>query len=107
MELLQILGIGYLLMMFYLTFLYYKRNNYSLRSFIFWTIVWIFGVLLLIAPETVSFVTQKMGVARVIDFYLIIGLMFFSIICFLNYATVKRSEAKIEELVRKLALKKK
>ena len=104
---LQLLGVGYILVMVYLSFLYYKRNNYSVQSFLFWCAVWLFGGLLLAFPESISAFTQKLTFARVIDFYLVAGLMFFSIICFLNYATVKRNEAKIEELVRKTALKRK
>ena len=34
----QEMGINAL--MLYLTFLYYKRNNYSLRSFLFWLAIW-------------------------------------------------------------------
>jgi hypothetical protein len=105
-SLLQVLGIGYLLAMVYLTFLYYKRNNYSAQSFIFWIIVWSLGAVLLIFPESLSLLTkQVLKLPRVVDFYLIVGLMFFSIITFLNYTTVKRNEAKVEDLVRKIALK--
>ncbi len=107
MELLQILGLAYLTLMLYLTFLYYKKNNYTLRNFLFWVTVWLMGALMLLMPETTSLVTQKLKVARVIDFYLILGIMFFSIICFLSYNQVKRNEQKIEELVRKIALEKK
>jgi hypothetical protein len=103
----QVLGIAYLLIMLYLTFLYYKRNQYTLRNFLFWIGVWVLGVLLLLVPKTTSLLTQQLNVPRVIDFYLILGLMFFSVICFLSYAQVKRNEQKVEELVRKLALRKK
>ena len=71
----------------------------------FWAVVWGLGIILLIAPESASFVTQQLRVPRVIDFYVILGIMFFSIITFLNYATVKKNELRIEELVRKVALK--
>ena len=105
-EVLQAFGILYLLLMLYLSFLYYKRNNYSLRSFLFWVVVWGFGVMLMLFPQTSSLVTQTLKVPRIIDFYLITGLMFFSIITFFNYGTVRRNEAKIEELVRIIALQK-
>ncbi|MDD9954356.1 MAG: DUF2304 domain-containing protein [Candidatus Woesearchaeota archaeon] len=107
LELLQVAGIGYILFMLYLSFLYYKQNNYSLRSFLFWVTVWLGGILLLLVPETTSFFTQRLQVARTIDFYLILGLMFFSVITFFNYVTVKKTERRVEELVRKTALKKK
>ena len=101
---LQILGILYLTLMIYLTFLYYKRNNYSVKSFIFWICVWSASILLLIFPQSSSRLAQTLAVPRVIDFYLILGLMFFSILCFLTYGAVKRNEKKIEDLVRKVAL---
>ena len=104
---LQVLGIAYILFMLYLSFLYYKRNNYSARSFIFWIVVWFIGGLLLIFPQNISFLTQQISVARVLDFYLIVGLMFFSAICFFSFAAVKRTESKVEELVRQMALRRK
>jgi len=106
-DILQALGIAYLGLMLYLTFLYYKKNNYTLKNFLFWVTVWCFGILLLIMPETTSLITQRLKVARVIDFYLILGVMFFSIVCFLSYNQVKKNERKIEELVRQIALGKK
>jgi hypothetical protein len=106
-SLLQTIGIAYVLFMLYLTFLYYKRNSYSGSSFAFWIVVWAFGGLLLAFPESASVLTQRLHVARTLDFYLIMGLMFFSVIAFLNFRTASRTEAKVEELVRRLALEKK
>ena len=103
-EILQALGTAYLALMLYLTFLYYKRNNYSARSFAFWIVVWSVGILMLIVPQTTSLITQKLQVTRVIDFYLIVGLMFFSIICFWSFVKAKKTEARVEELVRQIAL---
>lgn len=105
---LQIFGIIYLLFMMYLTFLYYKRNNYSIRSFVFWMSIWAVSIVLMIFPQSASVLTQQvLGVSRVIDFYLIMGLLFFSLITFINYRTVKKNEQKIEDLVRKIAIEKK
>ena len=104
---LQTLGMMYIALMLYLTFLYYKKNNFSARSFSFWVVVWAFGAILLLFPQSASDLTEKLTVARVIDFYLILGLMFFSIICFINFATVRRTEQKVEDLVRQIALQKK
>jgi hypothetical protein len=104
---LQFLGLAYLVFMIYLSFLYYKRNNYSLQSFIFWIVVWAGGGTLVLLPENITILTQKLTIVRVLDFYMIIGLLFFSSICFFNYASVKKNEARIEELVRKVALRKK
>jgi len=103
-DVLQALGIAYMVLMIYLTFLYYKKNNYTLRNFLFWIGIWCVGLVLLIMPETTSLVTQRLRVPRVIDFYLILGIMFFSILCFVSFLQVKKNERKVEELVRKLAI---
>ncbi len=106
-DILQLLGVGYLLFMLYLTFLYYKKNQYTTRNAVFWAVVWGGGIVMLLFPETTSLLTQQLRVGRVLDFYLILGLMFFSILTFLSFATVRRTEARVEELVRKLALREK
>ena len=103
---LQLIGVAYVLFMVYLTFLYYKRNNYSVQSFVFWVVVWAVGGVLVLFPNTTGVFLQQFHVARVIDFYLILGLMFFSAICFINFVTTRRTEEKVEELVRKIAIRK-
>jgi len=78
-----------------------------MQSFIFWVVVWAAGGVLLAFPNSASLLTQQLHVARVTDFYLILGLMFFSVITFLNSTSTKRTEKRVEELVRKIAIKKK
>lgn len=104
-SILQAIGVAYLAFMVYLTFLYYKRNNYSVQSFIFWTVVWAVGAVLLLTPNLANKLIPKLQVVRVLDLYLIVGLIFFSAVCFFTYAAVKRTENKVEELVRQVALK--
>jgi len=106
-DILQLLGVGYLAFMLYLTFLYYKKNQYTIRNFIFWAVVWGGGILMLLFPATTSLLTQQLKVGRVLDFYLILGLMFFSIITFMSFATARKTEARVEALVRRLALSEK
>jgi hypothetical protein len=103
--LLQAIGVAYLAFMVYLTFLYYKRNNYSIQSFIFWMAIWLLAAVLLLIPNLANVIIPKLQVVRVLDLYLIVGLLFFSAVCFFSYAAVKRTESKVEELVRQVALK--
>ena len=102
---LQAIGIAYLAFMIYLSFLYYKRNNYSWQSFVFWIAVWGIAAVLLLIPGLASEIIPKLQVVRLLDLYVIAGLLVFSAVCFFSYASVKRTENKVEELVRQLALK--
>lgn len=103
----QIVGIIFMLVMLYLTFLYYKKNNYTRSALVFWAGVWVVAALMLVFPQVFSSIVERLSFARTTDFYLTIGLMFFGIITFLNYANVKRQERKVDELVRNIALAKK
>lgn len=101
----QLIGAAFMLVMLYLTFLFYKRSTYARGSFIVWSTVWIIGILMLLVPEPFSRVVQELKFARATDFYLTTGLMFFAMITFLNYALVKRQERRMEDLVRAEALR--
>jgi hypothetical protein len=101
----QIVGIVFMLIMLYMTFLFYKRNNYTRAAFIFWAAVWVVAALLVGFPDTFSRITQTLKFARITDLYVAMAIMFFGIITFLNYAKVQKQERKIEELVRATAIK--
>ena len=99
----QLIGIVFSICMIYLTYVYYKRNNYSLRSMLLWLLVWI-GVLVLISvPQSVYGIMQALQIERTADFFVVAGFTFFSVIIFYLYMLVKKSNQKIEELVRVVA----
>jgi len=102
----QILGIVFALLMIYLTYVYYKRNNYGYKSMFMWLVVWI-GVLVIISrPSTVYGIMQALEIERTADFFVMSGFTLFSIIIFYLYIVVKKSNQKVEELVRSLAIEK-
>lgn len=101
----QLAGVLFVLVMIYLTFIFYKRGNYAWQGFVFWVILWIAAGLLLLFPGTFSALTDRLNFARTYDFYLTLGLMFFVVLTFWNYAHVKRLERRMEDLVREVAIK--
>lgn len=103
---LQMLGILFGLIMIYLTFINFKRKNYDVKDFAIWTVVWVFFLFITIFPKLVYGVMESLQIERTVDFFVIGGFMFFSVIIFYLYRSVKKSEKKVEEIVRKIALKK-
>lgn len=101
----QVIGVVFTLLMLYLTFLYYKKNNYTRTAFLFWIAVWISSLFLVIFYEQFTILSIQLKFARTTDLYMAMAIMFFGAITFLNYANVKRSERKVEELVRSMAMK--
>jgi|WetSurMetagenome_2_1015567.scaffolds.fasta_scaffold626621_2 hypothetical protein len=100
----QLLGIIFSLFMIYLAYVYYKRKNYGLRSFVIWLCVWLAALFLVSLPKTVYGVMQLLQIERTADFIVIMGFAFFSVIIFYIYTTVKKNNYKIEQLVRQLAI---
>jgi hypothetical protein len=103
---LQILGILFGLIMIYLTFINFKRKNFDTKDFAIWIIVWIFFLFMTIFPNLVYGIMQSLKIERTVDFFVIGGFMFFSVVIFYLYRSVRKNENKVEEIVRKIALKK-
>ena len=101
----QILGIIFGLLMIYFTFLHYKRQEFSKINFLFWEIAWIIFIIIVVFPEITNSLIYRLGVGRTMDFLMILGLMFITFMTFYNYTSINKMNRKIEEKVRKEALR--
>ena len=104
---LQIVGMLFALIMLYLTFLYYKKDSYGGRSFFIWFCVWLFFLLMVMFPTTIYGIMETLNIKRTVDFFVIGGFLFFSVIIFHLYVVVKQTQKKVEYVVRKVAIGKK
>lgn len=101
----QLLGLGFCLIVIYLTYLHYKKNEFKPTEFFSWTILWLgFGFIILF-PEIVDFLLKPLHIVRAMDFFMVIGFLVLFGIVFYLYTIVKKNDKKIEEIVRKEALK--
>ena len=100
----QLMGIIFILIMIYLTFLYYKKSHYSAASLSLWMAVWLGALLLVLFPETLYGIMETLKIERTVDFFVISGFMFFTVLIFYLYNTVKQMQRKMERLVRKIAI---
>ncbi len=58
-------------------------------------------------PETMYSIMETLSIQRTVDFFVIGGFLFFSVIIFYLYIIVKQTQKKVEMIVRKVALEKK
>jgi len=58
-------------------------------------------------PETIYGMMETLNIQRTVDFFVIGGFLFFSVIIFYLYVVVKQTQKKVEMVVRKVALEKK
>jgi len=102
---LQIIGLFFGLFMLYLTFLYYKRKDYDIRAFVVWIAIWLFFLIMVIFPQSMYGLMEIINVQRTVDFFVIAGFLFFSLIIFYLFVTVKNIQKKVEKVVREVAIK--
>lgn len=104
----QILGIFFALFMIYYTFLHQRRNEFTIKESIFWFGAWICFLLLVISPTSLDYLIKDiLDFGRRMDFFIVIGFMFLIGITFHNYTIIRKTQNKIEKVVRKIALQKK
>jgi hypothetical protein len=102
----QILGILFGLFMTYFTYLKFKRQELSFREMTAWIIVWIGLMFVTLFPTSLNFfVKGALSMKRPLDFYIICGFLFITLISFYNYTAIKKINQKMELIVRSIAFK--
>ncbi|MBS3103271.1 DUF2304 domain-containing protein [Candidatus Woesearchaeota archaeon] len=103
----QIIGILFGFFMMYYTFLHYKRKEFTMREYGFWLILWALFIVITLFPDILDPILKSLSIARALDFFIIIGFLFLIGMIFYTYTNVRANQKKLEEVVRKIALKKK
>lgn len=100
----QIIGLLFVAIMVYFTYLNYKRHNYGSRSFISWLIVWLLAGVFVLMPASIYGFMEYLSLDRTQDFFYIGAFIVLFVIVFNMYVTIKKTHAKVESLVRKRAI---
>ena len=103
----QILGILFGFFMMYYTFLQYKRKEFTIREYSFWFLFSSAFIVVTLLPQVLDPVLSTLSIARTLDFFIIVGFLFLIFVTFYTYTIVRKNQKKLEEVVRKVALRKK
>lgn len=101
----QIFGAFFGLFIMYISFVFMKRNEFTNNEWGFWTIFGLSIVFLSAFPRILDPVVQTLNMSRKMDLLIIFGFIFLIGTAFYNYIVARRTQKKIEELVRKIAMK--
>jgi hypothetical protein len=102
----QILGILFALIMIYITFLHQRRNEFTIKESIFWFGAWIAFFILVIFPNVLDPILRDvLQIARTLDFFIVLGFIFLLGIVFHTYTIMRKTQNRVESLVRKIAIK--
>lgn len=100
----QVLGVAFGLFIIYLTFLYRKRGEFTLNEKGFWTLLAMGFMFISLFPQVLDPVVRSLSLARTMDLFIILGFMLLIGVSFYTYSLVRRTQKKIEEIVRQIAL---
>jgi len=101
----QILGMLFGVFMIYITFLNYKRKQFTIKENVFWVVFWLGLIFIAIFPNSLDFLVKNiLNLSRPLDFFIISGFLFLIGALFYTYTVVRRVQKKMEEMVRKIAI---
>ena len=104
---LQIIALLFSFTMIYFAVLNYKRGEINGSEIASWLVIWVGTVVVIIFPELLRSLASTFLVTRVFDLMVIGGFILVITLVGTSYVRTKKNEKKLEELVRKLSLKKK
>ena len=102
----QVVGFLFGLFIIYLTFLNYKRKEFTAKEFIFWILLWLIFIVLTLFPFLLNPIVKSFGFFRALDVLIVSGFLFLILAIFYTYTVVRRNQRQIEKVVREIAMKK-
>lgn len=104
---LQVVAILFALSMMYFALHSYKRGELGAMEIASWLVMWVLVIIIVVFPELLRTFASTFLVTRVFDLMVIGGFILVISIVLSAYLRTKKLEKKLEELVRREALKKK
>lgn len=104
--LIQIVGILFGLMIMYVTFVYYKKKEFTVNEWLLWSGLGLGFIGISLFPDLLDFFARSVGVSRVMDLLFIAGFLFLISAAFYTYAVTRRTQRQLESVIRKLAIEK-
>ena len=74
----QLIGMSFGILMIYFTFLHFKRNEFTMKEFVFWLVLFVTFMILSLFPNILDYVVLKLNIARTLDLFIIAGFMLFT-----------------------------
>lgn len=104
---LQVIALLFAFSMVYFAVLNFKRGELNGTEITSWLVMWTLAIVIIIFPELLQSFAKTFLVTRVFDLMVIGGFILVISMVSVAYLRTKRNEKKLEELIRRDALKSK
>ena len=101
----QLVALLFAFSMIYFAVLSYKKKDLNRAEFFSWLVIWAVAIVIVIFPELLRGFAKAFFVTRVFDLMTIGGFIVVISMASTAYIKTKRNEKKLEDLVRREALK--
>jgi len=102
---LQILALLFSLAMIYFALIHYKKGTINGLEILSWIVIWLFAILAVIFPDLLRVFAQTFLFTRLFDLMVVGGFFLVIILSAKAFITTRKLEKKVEELVRRDALR--
>lgn len=102
---LQVAAIIFAFLMIYVALIHYKKGQLNGVEILSWITIWVVAIFIVAFPEILRTYASTFLVTRIFDMMVLGGFILVISMVASSYVRTKRMEKKLEELIRKLALK--
>ena len=100
----QVFGIVFGAFMLYMSFLQWKKRQFTLTEWVFWSFFAVLFSAISAFPDIINPLLPRLKLERKLDLFIILGFMFLIAATFYSYRIVRHTQKQVEELVRQIAL---
>ena len=100
----QVFGIVFGAFMLYMSFLQWKKRQFTLTEWVFWSFFAVLFSAISAFPDIINPLLPRLKLERKLDLFIILGFMFLIAATFYSYRIVRHTQKQVEELVRQIAI---
>jgi len=100
----QVFGLVFSAFMLYVSFLYYKKKEFTLTEWSFWALFAVLFAAVSVFPEVLDPIVRSFNLGRKLDLFIILGFMFIIGMTFYTYRVTRHTDKRVGELVRNMAI---
>lgn len=105
-EPIQIVIIVFALFAWSRAYLRFKDEKITSKEFIFWSLVWIVGIIIVMLPNTTFYLASLFGIKRGVDLIIYVSIVLLFYLVFRLYVKIETIEQDITKVVREIAISK-